>query len=450
MAKTFSSTSFGDHGKYEDDMKDWLDSQQMIKFKDVRSYTLRPVSPMLMMARHWPKSLQSGKDCPPMWCPKFSSETQKFDQAFACHLHDDFGDRWKAQKVVIFAAIVREWQEEGKKNPIGILVLPSTVVETIKQIVGINKYDIADPAKGCDLSVVYAKEAQATNRWSIQRTDRTPLTEDEMQFFEATSKVKVPALDRISPDFGDKKFFDEFTKATKKKLSNFSYYVTSKPDGGDGWAGYKKDVNGQPYTDFPELAEIVGDGKQGFGKQDSPSPRRRPEEENGKMVAKSRPADEDDDVPPAKLHRHHDVVDADEDTPPPKKTAAKRAPADDVEDAEYTEAAPVVAKKTKPKPEPVDDEDDDAASMLAAKARKAAKDEDAEPPFDVDEVKVKSKRAVCLPGAEDWADEHDIVWRIGAQGTSVPTCFGVFEGASKCKAPCPVRKGCKIADAAHA
>lgn len=433
MAKTFGSQNLKEHGRYDDDWKDWMDGLPNISFKETRQLTLRPITPMLMLARHWPRSLQSGKNCPPIWCPKFNEETQKFDLTLPCHLHDDFGDRWKAQKVIIFGAIVREWQEEGKKNPVGLITLPATASVTLVQIVGINKYDIADPQKGCDINVVNAKDAQPANQWQIQRTDRTPLTDDE-------KKYKVPDLDKLSPDFKNEKYFKEFTAAMKRKLAMFSYYVSPKPEGGDGWAGYKKDAKGQPYTDFPELAELVGDGK------------------SNDAEPKRKKRGDDDDAPrgqsSGKLKRQHDVVDDDEEeAAPPKKTKPKPPPDDEDDAVEEDEEAAVEEeedtpppKKTKPKP-PKDEEEE---APFEAEEDEAEEEEEAPPP----KPKPKAlKQIEPLEGYEAWSANpakdgsvSPIVWKIGEEGTPVPKCFGVFAGAAKCKG-CPVRKPCMAADA---
>lgn len=433
MAKTFGSQSLKEHGRYDDDWKDWMDGLPMISFKETRQYTLRPITPMLMMARHWPKSLQSGKNCPPMWCPKFNSETQKFDLTLPCNLHDDFGDRWKAQKTIIFGAIVREWQEEGKRNPVGLISLPGSASITLVQIVGINKYDVADPAKGCDINVVNAKDAPPASQWQIQRTDRTPLTEDE-------KKYKVPDLDKLSPDFGNEKYLKEFTAAMRRKLGYFSYYVTPKPEGGDGWAGYKKDPKGQPYTDFEELVELVGDGKSNDAE---PKRKSRGHDDDDDRSSRRRSRD-DDDRDSGKLKRQHDVVDDEDDPPPPAKKTKPKPPVDEDEDAAAEDDAEEEAPPAKkPKPKPPKDEDDD-------------------PPFDADDAEEeeaappppKAKKAVApLEGYEEWSANpakdgsvSAMVWKIGEEGTAVPKCFGVFAGAPKCKG-CPVRKPCMASDA---
>jgi len=432
MVKSFNSKSLKEHGRFEDDMKDWMDDLVKISFKETRQLTLRPVTPMIMMARHWPQSLTSGKPCPPIWCPKFNSETQKFDLDLTCHLHDDFGDRWKAQKVIIFGAIVREWQEDGKKNPVGLIVLPGSTSVALVQIVGINKYDISDPDKGCDLSVVNAKDAPPANQWQIQRTDRTPLSEEERAY-------KVPDLDRLSPDFGDERFLAQFSKEMKRKLANFGYYVSSKENGEEGWNGYKKDVNGQPYTDFSELAALVGDGKQGGGGGGGGGGGNA----KGADLFKRR-----EEAATPKLKRHHDIVDEEEEPAPAKKVKPKAPVDEDVDDDDGDddeEDAPPPPKKAKPAPV-VDDDEDEPAPVKKAKN----KDDDAEPPFDPDEdekpVKsAKSKQPGPPSGSEEWSETFDIAWKKGDEGDDVPKCFGVFAGAKKCKA-CPVKKACMAAD----
>jgi hypothetical protein len=467
MVKAFNSKNLKEHGRFEDDMPDWMDDLVKISFKETRQLTLRPVTPMIMMARHWPVSLTSGKNCPPIWCPKFNSETQKFDLDYACHMHDDFGERWKAQKVIIFGAIVREWQEDGKKNPVGLIVLPGSTSVALVQIVGINKYDISDPQKGCDINVVNAKDAPPANQWQIQRTERTPLTDAEKAY-------KIPDLDKLSPDFGDPKFLAMFSKEMKRKLANFGYYVSPKDNDEEGWAAYKKDVGGQPYTDFPELAALVGDGKKDKDGKPSDSKKKKRADDDapagGKLRRQHEIVDDEDEAPPAKKSKAPPVDDdddeADEDDedekPAPKKKIApppddddedekpapkkKAAPPPDDEDDEDEKPAP--KKKAAPPP---DDDEDEAPPAKKSKSS-ADKDDDAEPPFDVDDdedekPKASKLKVLSAPDGvdEDWVEAYSITWKKNDDGKVVPKCFGVFAGAKKCKA-CPARKPCTIAD----
>ena len=410
MVKATTSHDLKEQGRYEDDWKDWMDGLPLISFKEVRQLTIRPVSHFILMARHWPQSLQSGKTCPPMWCSRFNSLTQKFDSENPCCLHDDFGDRWRAQRVIIFCAIVREWQEEGKRNPVGILVLPGGTSTSLKQINAINKYDIADPAKGCDLSIIHAKEAAPAQQWQIQRTDRTPLNEDETAY-------KVPNLEKLSPDFDDPKYMKEFSVAMRQKLTNISYYVTPKPEGGDGWGGYKKDVKGQPYTDFPELAALVGDGK-----TKDAEPKRRSFDDDTKTGKTSH----------NRLQRKHDIIDDDDD--------------DDDDDGEDNV---VVSKSSK-----IEDDTDEPAPPSKVKKKRVQKTEEDDdiPPFDTEEApKPKKTKAPTEYAAWSADPARDgtvapMLWKTNDEGAVVPKCWGVFAGAPKCR-HCPVRKACMSADA---
>ncbi len=497
----------------DDENKDWLQASgaQQIKWSETPEVVIRPIGPILFMARHWPKSLMSGKNTPPIWCPKYNPLTNKFEDDRQCVMHDDFKDNWKAQKTIIFAAIVRDWQADGstpRKNPIAVMTFSWQAKDLLNKIVAINKFDISDPEKGCDISITYNAAAKGnTPRYLMMRTDRTPLTDAEKAMVDGTGKVKMPDLDKISPDFGDVEFTTEYNQQMKAKLAMFAYYVSRKDEdvAGEGWDGFKKDVNGKPYTKFAELIGLVDDGSK---KTNDKPKRRRDEDDDDAPPARNKPPRDDDDADP-ELQRRRVVDDdapapkrnkprdddegsGDDDpepeakkpakTPPPepKPAAAAKKPSkappppedddgdadggDDDDDPPEAEAkkpvkapskAPLAAtsrnviaddddpeppKKPNRKPPPPDEDDedgDDPAAKVAARAK--AKDEDAEPPFVPDEK--PKKKAAPRPGFEDWAEEFNIVWKVGDSGKSVPTCFPVFEDEDKCKG-CVVRKAC--------
>lgn len=455
MAKTHGFVGLNPSQNNEDDaiLQDFLAEQNVVKFEGAGKtrFTIRPVGPVMVLARHWPKAPKSGKTMPPIWCPKFDLSTQKFDDKRVCPLHDDFND--KAQKVLVFAGIVREWQDgkQKKANPVGVMIVPGSLANDIIEIVvRVQKNDdIADPKKGCDLLFSYDKTAAAAKKWGVQRIERTPLTEEEIEY-------DVPDLEELSPAFDDTDFCSEYAQALRSKMVRIGYYVKALDNGKDGWDGFKKDPDGEPFSNFPELA--------GNQKGDDTEPRRRDRDDRDSSSSsdkqppkRARPVDDDAD---------EEVVEAKEEKP-----AAKKRPVDDDDDDDDDEAdeQPPKPAKKKPAPEPVDedgDEDEDPPfdadeeevpakkpKAAAGKKKPAPVEEDAEDAEDDEEEapppakKVKDdkagKKADKSGPAEHkaWTADAGVTWISHAKHGHVPDCYGGFLSEPKCK-KCPKRADC--------
>ena len=385
----------------DDDIKDWLEGQEMVKFEGVKSLDIRPVGPLMAMARHWPKSIKTGTTCPPCYCPRFDMATQKFDTNKPCPLHEDFED--KAQKVLIFSCIVRQWQtgKKAKQNPVGVLVLPGSLQGDLVSIVGINKADISDYDKGCDLRVTYDKDAPGPKKWSVQRADRTPLNDDERDY-------DVPDLDAKAPDFGDAAFTADYVKSLKVKMAKWGYYVKPLNNGKAGWDAFKKSVDGQPYKQFPELS-ADGSALDVEPRRNDVAPERN--NQTRRLVAVS-----DDDLPVQRAR------------PVDTGARAARTPAKPVEEVSASDA-----------------EDAPAGSLSV--------DEEDGAPFDLDETPATkpAKKAVVAntAGPEEhavWTKKHSIQWAASgkADGEDRPDCFSVFAGGPKCRY-CPFKPDCLVA-----
>jgi hypothetical protein len=324
--------SFGNlQNSNEDDIPDWLDqfSDQIVKVESGRDLTIRPVGPVLVLGQHWPKIPKSGTSTPPLWCPRFDPGEQKFVQDRPCPLHEDFEE--KAQKRLLFCAIVRDWQtgRRGRDNPIGIISLPGSVTADLLKIMKINRHDITDPEKGCDIMVSYDKSAAPAQKWGVQRVEATTLTDEEQAF-------EVPDLEASSPDFSDPEVAAEYARLMRSKMARWSYYVKPLNNGKRGWDGYKWALDGKPYTTFSELAGDKAD------KQDDQPRSSRRQEARARPVdddapVRRRPVDDDDPSPEAepaparqaRQARDPDVEDAGDAPPPPaRKPNGPRAHAD--------------------------------------------------------------------------------------------------------------------------
>ena len=386
----------------DDEIKDWLEGHEIIKFdSSVKALDVRPVSPIIPVARHWPKSVKSGATCPPCYCPRYNMQTQKFDKSDnPCPLHDDFDD--KAQKILVFACIVRQWQtgKKAKQNPVGIMVIPGGLQKELVSIVEINKGDLSDFNKGCDLRISFDKEVQGPQKWSIQRANTVPLTEEEREY-------DIPDLDAMAPDFDNPAYTAEYVKGMKSKMAKWGYYVKPLNNGKSGWEGFKKTPEGQPYTQFSELG--AGSG----GAYDDATPHRN-------------------DVAAAPVQARRAVV-ADDDMPVqrarPVDTGKVKAP---VARAMDNDDAPPAASLA-------GDDDDDSPFV---------DDDDAPPPAKPAAAKKPAVKAKS-GGPEEhaaWSTKHTIQWAASdkAEGEERPECFSVFAGAPKCR-NCPVKNDCLTA-----
>jgi hypothetical protein len=410
------SISFADlqASSNDDEIKDWLDGQEIIKLDaSVKTLDLRPVGPIIPLGRHWPKSIKSGSTCPPLYCPKFNMQTQKFDLSNVCHMHDDFDDR--ANKILVFACIVRQWQvgKKAKQNPVGIMVLPGGMQKQLIELVGINKADLSDYEKGCDIRVTFDKDAAGPQKWSVNRTDRTKVTDEEREY-------DIPDLDALAPDFENPEYTETYLKGMRTKMAKWGYYVKPLNNGKSGWEAFRKVAEGEPYTKFPELTGDVTDSDVSEPhRNDVPvaaAVSRRPVADSD-MPPRSRPVDTGAaraaKAAPAKVAE--DVASDDEDAP-----AASLAGIEDDEDAPFDadDATPVVKAAPAAKPAPA------AAPKAAAKA----------PP----------KSSAGPEEHEVWTQKYSIKWLASADGTDKPECIGTFAGAPKCR-NCPLKSECLTA-----
>ncbi len=432
MAKAHGFTGLNPNQNNEDEviLQDFLADQNVVKFEGAGKtrFTIRPVGPVLVLARHWPKSPKSGKTMPPIWCPKFDVTTQKFDDKRVCPLHDDFAD--KAQKVLVFAGIVREWQDgKGKKaNPVGVMIVPGSLANDIIEIVhSVNKGDVADPKKGCDLLFSYDKTAAAAKKWGVQRIERTPLTEEEVQY-------ETPDLEALSPAFDDPSFAAEYAQALRTKMVRVGYYVKDLDNGKDGWDGFKKDADGEPFTNFPALV-----GKQ-QGDDDEPRPSRRDRDDrssSSSSKSSKRPSDDDGDADDDERPARKRPVDDDEDEQP-AKPAAKKKPVEpepveeDAEDEDPPFETDTKPKgKPKPQPEPEPEPEDEAEE---------AEEEEAPPPPPKKAAKPKADSGG--PEAHKaWTADAGVKWITHPKQGAVPDCYGDYLGEPKCR-KCPKRQEC--------
>jgi hypothetical protein len=244
MAKTKSAM---DVRTYTDEQK-WEDAIEWYTFKDGKSELVRLIGPIVVMARHWIETLR-GKVFP-MWCPKFDTLGESFTVDVPCPMHDDF-DR-NAAKVIIAQGLVRGLQNAGT-NTIRGFMFPHGISKDLKNIMERLSCAVTDTEKGCDLNIIYDASGQGNNKWSVQRDDRCALTDEE-------KALTLYDFETAIPDYGDPAIGSVQARAMKQAMANHKWYVTPLPNAGDreGFARYKSDIKGAPYTDFGELVDVRG------------------------------------------------------------------------------------------------------------------------------------------------------------------------------------------------
>jgi hypothetical protein len=241
MGKKFSQV------KRFSDEKKWEDEVEWFKFPDDRMVLVRFVGDLEVLARHWIKTM-SGKMFP-TWCPRMDSE-EEWRHERPCPAHADFED--KAQKMLIANAIIRQMQERGDPNPVKGVMLPHAVNEDLSAISELIKADVADPADGVDIAIKFSSKAIGNKKWSLQRGDRTPLTEQEnrYRFFD---------FGKIVPNFTDKEVAAQYAKTMREAMGRQKYYVV--PDGRvpanarDPFKYFRGDARGQPWNEFAVLVD---------------------------------------------------------------------------------------------------------------------------------------------------------------------------------------------------
>jgi hypothetical protein len=292
------------------DEKKWEDEIEWFSFPDDKMVLVRLVGDVEVLARHWIKTL-SGKMFP-AWCPRLNSE-EEFDHTRPCPAHGDFED--KAQKMIICNAIIRNVQERGDPDPIKGIMLPHAVNDDLVSIAELIKGNPADTKEGVDLAIKYSSKAVGNKKWSIQRGDKTPLSEQEL-------KYRTYQFTKIVPQFDDPEVAAQYAKNMKEAMARHKYYVVQDAqvprNARDPFKYFRGDARGRPWTEFSELvdhrnAEKGDDAQTHRVRRDAPA--RQPRNDN--MY-------QDDEAPPARR--------AVREAPPPPPQ--EDAPADDPPAAE--------------------------------------------------------------------------------------------------------------------
>jgi hypothetical protein len=220
-------------------------------------------------------------------------------------------------------------------TPIRVVELPQSVINMISGLKAINKvkgkggksteYDVTHEKYGCDVLLKYTPDAKGPNKWSVNKGERTPLTEKELAYARWSLKPITEAFSSLSldqarldyeKDMGESLGGNESsssgggkTAKSGKKMGN--YYTDNDDDSGTSdddikvkaaKKGGKKAVDEEDEDEAPvkklkkKLAakKVKGKKKKATVEKSSTGKKKL---KSGKIGKKSKSSGEDDDIP---------------------------------------------------------------------------------------------------------------------------------------------------------
>jgi hypothetical protein len=154
--------------------------------------------------------------------------------------------------MIISNVIVRQLQERGDPNPVKGVMLPHAVNDDLVAIAELIKCDPADEEKGVDLAIKFSSKAVGNKKWSIQRGDKTPLTEEEKRYRQYN-------FGAICPDFNDPEVATQYAKNMREAMARHKHYVVptaAVPENArDPFKYFRGDARGKPWTDYAVLVD---------------------------------------------------------------------------------------------------------------------------------------------------------------------------------------------------
>lgn len=163
----------------------WRNNILSPEMKDNTWYTFRVIGGVMSYAQHWVKSInqKTGKEIVfPVDCLAWDDNVEDIDRSKvgACPgCQTDIKPRGK----YLFNVIDRGVQNYGSSSFIRAFDLPPTAMQKILGLSNLNMVkgqptSVAHPEYGCDLHVMWTT-GNGKGDWSIQKGDRTPLTDVE-------------------------------------------------------------------------------------------------------------------------------------------------------------------------------------------------------------------------------------------------------------------------------
>ena len=194
-------------------------------------------------------------------------------------------------------------------TPVRVIALPVSVLDQIQKLKTINTarvksktgavqtkaFDINHPKFGCDIMIMYDSSKAGASKYSVQKGDRTPLTEEEKEYL--TYDLDKLFLEIDPADI--QKDFDGWKRRNKTLIDN---------------CFAKGDESSESYSDEDE-DEVKPSKRKRAEPEDFDEDEAKPAKKSSKKAA----AEEIDDF--------EDEDDFEEEKPAPKKAVAKKKPA---------------------------------------------------------------------------------------------------------------------------
>jgi hypothetical protein len=316
---------------------------------------------------------------------------------------------------------LKESKTKGGWTPVRVMRLTPAMARKISELGDLNKvtnkktgktttYMVDHPKYGFDISIKYDKKAKSANEmYSIQKSDRSPLTEEELelllwkipdQISETTAVAEKEAknlMTRICDEEGNLLFAksDKSSKSKSKKgfADKFDDEDADEDDEDEKPSKSKAKSSKSKSSKFDEDEDEEDED------EDEKPVKKKPSKSKAKVID-----DEDDD---------EDEEDDDEDEVKSSKSSKAKSSKfdDDDEDDEDEDEKPVKKKSSKSKPVD-DDEDEDEEDEKPVKKKPSSKstklktktkivDDDDEEEDDEDEKPVKKKSS---KSRDDWDD----------------------------------------------
>lgn len=291
-------------------------------------YSYRVLGGVYSYVQHWIEftNKDGQQKFYPVDCANWDPETETYDSKGGCPACEA---GISGSVKYLLNVIDRQEQGRGDPDPVRALDVPSGVVTQIKNLKKLNMVkgeprSVAHPKFGIDIYVAKVRsKKKGGTEWDVQKGDRAPLTEDEMQY------ELIPF---------DEKWLAPDTTKVRQDLTRHGYF-----SGGDEEeipAKKKKRKTSDDDDDFeaPKRRKLKSyDEEEDDGFEESPR-RRASRDENPSRPSKSRPVEEDDDFEsvPSKSSPYEDDDDDDDDfEEKPKKKAKRRPPEDEDDDDDF-------------------------------------------------------------------------------------------------------------------
>lgn len=363
--------------------------------------------------------IRSLQDKAPAKMPRLTKNEQKTG------IKDKESDSWTPEKAVrLTAGLARKIKELKALNTV-----------TSKKTGNIATYHVNHEKFGRDIMVYYDSSKAAAEQYQVQVGERTPLTEEELEYLHQDLAVFS------STEFDDSTVKADFESWAKRnghmldKSSKKGKKVVDEDDDEDEDLDDDDDEDDAPAPRKKKPASKKRPAEDDEDADDDPPPRKKGkkvvDDEDEDDLDDDEDDDEDDAPPPPKKKASKKVVDDDDDEddePAPKKRPAKKAAKkvvddddefgddDDLDEDDDEDDEPAPKKSSKKRAPPVDeddeDEEDDEPAPKKRPAKKAAKkvvdddddfddeDDDTPPP-----PKKKGKKVVDEDEDEDEDDE---------------------------------------------